>query len=475
MKSWKLTLSQLCRIHNNKTNDRLSNRFFVTIFGMIDVQNKTVTMMGLGVLGRGVNVAKYLLEHGVSKLIITDLKSAEHLNESIESLEVFNDRIEYVLERHRLQDFIETDLVVKSPGVPIGNKYIEAAIKNNVPVKMDASWCVSLLPAGVTTIGVTGTKGKSSVTHMLEHVLKVAGKPVFIGGNIRGQATLPLLDKINSGDYLVMELDSWQLQGFHDEKISPNISVFTNFMPDHLNYYQSMSEYYFDKSAIYQYQKKTDDLVLSISSYEALKKYNPEYFRNGRTAIVKSSIMPSDWQVQSPGDHNRLNAAQVYQVAKFLNLEDSVIKEGIETFKGVEGRLQKVMAINNIDFYNDTNATTPEATANSVKSFPNKKVILICGGVSKNFPSFKPIIDAINKYVTEVILFPGGVADAIEASLKVPISKADNMQEAVVTSYKLSLKYADSVVIMSPAGSSFGLFKNEYDRGDQFVEAVKSL
>jgi UDP-N-acetylmuramoylalanine--D-glutamate ligase len=443
---------------------------------MLDVTDKKITVMGLGVLGRGVNVCKYLLEKGVDKLIITDLKSADQLQPSIEQLNKHINKIEYVLGRHRIQDFTQTDVVVKAAGVPKDSKYIQAAKTAGVPIKMDSSWFATMLPEGVTIIGVTGTKGKSSVSHLIKHIIETAGKKVFLGGNILGQATLPLLDQVQSGDLIVLELDSWQLQGWHDEKISPDIAVFTNFMSDHLNYYQSMPEYFSDKLAIYAYQGTSDHLVLSVSSYEALEKYS-DTKPYAKTAIVKPSILMKDWHYTQPGEHNRLNAAMAYQVAKFLNINDDNIKQALGDFAGVSGRLERIDEVGDIDFYNDTNATTPDATAQSIKAIANKheKIIIICGGVSKGFTSFEVLIESINQYTSGAVLLPGGVANSIESDLEVPIYQADSMSTAVKTAVDLARANNSKSVLMSPAGSSFGLFKNEYDRGDQFVAAVRNL
>lgn len=441
----------------------------------MNVAGKTITLMGLGVLGRGVNVAKFLLQQG-AKLIITDLKTADQLQESIDELADYESQITYVLGGHRLEDFQETDVVVKAAGVPLQNKYIQAATEEGVPVKMDASWCVRELPPSVVTIGVTGTKGKSTVSHLIAYILEQDGKIVYLAGNVRGQATLPLLDHIKAGDYLVLELDSWQLQGFHDEKISPHIAVFTNFMPDHLNYYQGMPEYYFDKAAIYRYQTKKDYLVMTPSSYQAYRQ-----FGNGKplatTAIVKSNILNNDWHFSQPGEHNRLNAAQAYQVAKFLEISDEQIKTSLESFAGVAGRLELVTEQSGVHFYNDTNATTPEATAASIKAIADLygKPVVICGGVSKNFPSFSSLVTVLNTYAAAVVLLPGSIGDRIKPDLNVPIIEAQTMSAAVEQAREMAGRYQTKSIVMSPAGSSFGLFKNEYDRGDQFKSAVEDL
>src|SRR3989344_8818958 len=225
--------------------------------------NKKITMMGLGLLGRGVAVAKFLASCG-AVLTVTDLKIRKELAPSLLQLKKYKN-IRYVLGRHELKDFSNCHLVIKAAGVPLDSPYVKEAIKNKVPVEMEASLFAKLSEAKI--IGITGTRGKTTTAHVIYEILKKAGKKVFIGGNIRGGSTLPFISKFKGDCLVVLELDSWQLQGFGDSKISPNLAVFTTFYPDHLNYYKgSMKRYFDDKANILKYQKKGDFLILALSS-----------------------------------------------------------------------------------------------------------------------------------------------------------------------------------------------------------------
>ena len=233
-------------------------------------RNKKILIMGLGILGRGMNVARFLAESG-AKLTITDLKTKEALAASLKKLKKFKN-VKYVLGRHNLADFKNADMVIKAAGVPLDSVYIAEARKNNISVEMDAS-LFAKLAKGITIIGVTGTRGKSTVTHLIYEILKNAGKKVFLGGNIKGIANLPLLKKIKPGDIVVMELDSWQLQGFGEAKISPHIAVFTTFLADHLDYYNGdMEKYFVDKANIYRFQNKNDWLIARPAVAKLIKE-----------------------------------------------------------------------------------------------------------------------------------------------------------------------------------------------------------
>jgi len=222
-------------------------------------KGKRITILGLGLLGRGLGDVIFLAECGAD-LIVTDLKSEKELEPSLKKLRRFKN-IRYTLGRHDPADFRGRDFILKAAGVPLDSQFIAEARKENTPVEMDASLFIKLAPP-INFIGITGTRGKTTTTLLIFEILKAAEKKVYLGGNIKDAATLPLLAKVKKGDYIVAELDSWQLQGFHDSKISPNVAVFTTFFDDHLIYYKGDSEKYFrDKEAIFRYQKSGDTLI----------------------------------------------------------------------------------------------------------------------------------------------------------------------------------------------------------------------
>src|SRR3989338_927385 len=184
-------------------------------------KGKKITQMGLGLLGRGVGDAAFLAKCGAN-VLVTDLKSKKELAPSLKKLKKYKN-IKYVLDRHRLADFRNCDFVLKAAGVPLDSPYIAEAKKHGIPIEMDASLFFKLMPKGVTFIGVTGTRGKTTTVHLIYEILKRLNLKdkkgsTFLAGNIKDTATLPLLEKVGLGDFVVAELDSWQLQGFGDSK-----------------------------------------------------------------------------------------------------------------------------------------------------------------------------------------------------------------------------------------------------------------
>jgi UDP-N-acetylmuramoylalanine--D-glutamate ligase len=439
-------------------------------------RGEKITVMGLGILGRGLGYTKFLAECGAD-LIVTDLKSREQLKTSIKALEKFKN-IKFVLGKHSLEDFRNRDMVIKSAGVPLDSIYIKEARKNKIRVEMDVSLFIKTAPK-ITVVGVTGTRGKSMTTALIYEILSknLNGRKVYLGGNVRGVATLPLLKKVKEGDVLVCELDSWQLQGFGDSKISPNIAVFTSFMPDHMNYYKnSMRKYFFDKANIFKYQNKKDTLIIN----KEVKKLIKDKIKAKIILADKKSVNGFEFIV--PGEHQKQNLTYAVEVAKRFNIPVEKIKKTVREFSGLEGRLQYVKTIKGIKIYNDNNATTPEATIAGIKAFVDKpagvrhlqNIILICGGADKKL-LIKNLVSSINRHCKAILMLSGTGTDRLLAKhgLKIMNKKAKNLKEAIDLAVRIS-KSGD-IILFSPAFASFGQFNNEYERNDLFLSIIKKL
>lgn len=427
-------------------------------------KGKRITLMGLGLLGRGIGDARFLAGLGAD-LVVTDLKTESELTASLASLKEFSN-ITYHLGSHTLEDFKDRDMVIKAAGVPLDSPYINEAHKNGVPVYMStALFAKFAVEAGASIVGVTGTRGKSTVSHLIYHVLKQAGRPAHLGGNIRGLSTLETLPQIKPGDVVVMELDSWQLQGYGDLKISPHVAVFTNLLDDHLNYYKNNPEQYFwDKANIFTHQKPGDKLIVGAQVLGRIQNANPPI------APVVAPPIPADWKLQLLGEHNKENAALAALALRILGLNDAEIKRGLESFEPVEGRLQFVKEINGVKIYNDNNSTTPDATIAALKSF-DSKVILITGGADKGL-WLEDLAEEIKNKVSALILLPGTGTAKLKVYWHDRI-EVQNMKEAV--EHAMQYAHEGDVILFSPAFASFGLFTNEYERNDQFLAALKTL
>jgi UDP-N-acetylmuramoylalanine--D-glutamate ligase len=436
---------------------------------------KRVTLMGLGLLGRGVGDAEFLAPL-CKELVVTDKKTKEELEASLIRLQKFS-TIHYTLGAHRVEDFAETDMVIKAAGVPLDSPEIAAAKKAGVPVYMSTALFAKFArEAGAMLIAVTGTRGKSTTSALIYHALKAAGKPVHLGGNVRGLSTLAMIPEVKSGDICVLELDSWQLQGFGDLKLSPDIAVFTNLMPDHLNYYGGdMEKYFWDKANIFTHQPRREvgaptgasgktALIVGEQILSKIQSSNPP------VAPVVPPPLPKDWNLTIVGEHNRQNAALAALALRMAGLKEDEIRVGLQTFEAVEGRLQFVREVNGVKIYNDNNATTPEATIAALSAFDPEKTIIIAGGSDKNLPL--EVLAEKMKQCKKILLLAGGGTDKLKILLPDDLIY-QVMNDAVRDA--MAAAVPGDVILFSPGFASFGIFKNEYDRNDQFMAAVKAL
>jgi UDP-N-acetylmuramoylalanine--D-glutamate ligase len=428
-------------------------------------ENKKVTVMGLGLLGRGIGDTAFLAKNGAG-VIVTDKKTSEQLATSLDLLKEYTN-ITYVVGEHKTDDFENRDFILKAAGVPLDSEYIAHAVSKNVPVYMSAALVCDIvmkeLP-DVVIIGVTGTRGKSTTTEMIAYILRENGSRVHLGGNIRGLANLPLLDEIEDGDFLVLELDSWQLQGFGDMKISPHIAVFTSFMDDHMNYYKNDKELYFnDKANIYRNQHDGDILIASSQAASEI------IMRGEKVGI--SIPEQQHFDMKLIGEHNQVAAGLAYDVTSQCGLDDESIRASIASFAAVHGRLEDLgLFKNNVRVFNDNNATTSDAAIKAIESINTtytKKPIVITGGADKGL-----LINEYEKVLSEqtkaVVYLSGTGTDRLSLPKD---NQFEKLEDCIAKAFDLAEE--GDVILFSPAFASFSkYFNNEYERNDLFVKEI---
>ncbi len=461
----------------------------------MEFAHKKITLMGLGLLGRGLGDARFFAERG-AEVIVTDLKTEAELAPSVAALAGFSN-IAFHLGGHRMEDFENRDLIVRAPNAPLDSPFIARARERGIPVEMDAALFVKLCRerfgdaaasgGGITIAGVTGTRGKSTVTQLIYEMARAAetdlaaadknggesGGRVHLGGNVPDTATLPLIDAVRPGDTVILELDSWQLQGFAEDQLSPRIAAWTNFMPDHMNYYRGdMDRYFADKAAIARFQKPGDWFVAPRDIKERIET------RFG--ALAGNYAEPADlagWEVALPGDHNRADAAIAAAAADRLGIPQNIIAAVLRTFTGLPNRLERLGEKNGIVFYNDSNATTPQATiaALSTLSAAGRPIILIAGGSDKEL-DFDGLARAIPTQTKRLVLIRGSATEKLKLLLPAGIAPADEASD-MAAAFRAALAAAapGDTILLSPGATSFGVFKNEYDRGDQFRACFEHL
>ncbi|MCR4284220.1 MAG: UDP-N-acetylmuramoyl-L-alanine--D-glutamate ligase [Parcubacteria group bacterium] len=454
-------------------------------------KNKRVVVMGLGGYGDGSGISAALFFARVgARVLVTDLKKEEDLRHQIKKLNKFKN-IQYFFGGHREKDFQRADLIFQNPSVPDSSVYLKIARENNIPIIND--WSLFLDNNDNFLIGVTGSKGKSTTTSLVYEFIKKKNKAILCG-NI-GVSPLKYMDKIKKEDVVVAEFSSWLLRGLLPAKKSPNIAVITNLKSDHLDKYKSLEDYHNDKKIIFKFQGPQDFLILNKDDKESKKAgkgiksrifwFSKKHF-NGKDGIFiegrdivfkvdgKEEKVVKISDIQVPGDHNLENVLAGVCAAKIFGVKNSDIRMVLRDFKGVKDRLELVREIKGIKYYNDTTATNPDGAVSALKAFKEKKkrIILIAGGVDKNL-DYKEFAKTIKKEVKELIIFPGTATDKLLKEINVHHSVVHKMKEAVRLARSLSKK--GDIVLLSPGAASFGLFKNEFDRGKQFVREVRKL
>ena len=456
-----------------------------------DFKGKKITVLGLGLHGGGVGIVRFLAEAG-ARLTVTDLKSPEELQSSLEQLADIKE-VEYILGQHREEDFATADMVIKNPGVPWTNPYIQLALVNNVAVEIDSSLFFKLCKNKI--IGVTGTRGKTTTASLIYEILRVAGKnPLKVG--IGQVSVLDKLKELEEDSIVVFELSSWRLSALGRCGLSPAIAVLTNIFQDHLNYYRDMEEYLADKKYIYSGQKATDFCVVNWDSEKlrALEreigsqiiKYsqhsvdsqaravyvaNAAIYSNNKTSEEKIMDLA---EVKIKGVHNISNILASIGVAQALEINTQTIKKGILAFTGLPHRLEFVRELDGVKYYNDTAATSPDGAISSIRSF-SEPIVLIAGGSDKNL-DMKALAKVIRESVKKIILLKGEGTNKIANEWQnndVAYEIVDSMDAAVLRARAMAV--AGEVILLSPGAASFGIFQNEFDRGDKFRLAVNNL
>ncbi len=358
-------------------------------------------------------------------------------------------------------------IIIKSPGIPLSN------LKNYLKKEsiLTSQTNIFLEKYHQQTIGVTGTKGKSTTSTLIYKILKDNSLKTRLLGNI-GQPVLSFFNKIRKREILVYELSSHQLSL---AKISPHIAVLLNIYPEHLDYYSTFNDYLAAKRKITQYQTKNDYLV-----YDEKNKFASKIAQNSKAKTIplgslkiKSVLKKKDIPLKGKFNEKNLEAAII--VGKIIGLTKTEIVKALKTFKPLPHRLEFVGEYRGIKFYNDSLSTIPQATIEAIKAFPKVETVIL-GGYDRglNFQNLAKFI--LKSKVKNLIFFPDTGQKIWKEIQKIKTINyphsfwAKNMADAVKTCFR---ETKNGVCLLSPASASFNLFKNYKARGNLFKKYVK--
>ena len=404
--------------------------------------------------------------------------------------------VEFEEGKHDFDRILQSDLVIKSPGIPDKVAIIQKIKAAKIPIISEIEFAASYLPSDSKMIAITGSNGKTTTTSLLYHLLLTAGVNVAVGGNI-GNSFASLLTMPQKYDCYVLEISSFQLDDIRDFR--PDISLLLNITPDHLDRYDyDLAKYAAAKFRIIENQTASDTLIygaddLLISDFLAQKNTNPLVKKTAFSLEQKSedyvSFDPKEKQLvflkdrfsystdglQIKGRHNLYNTmAAVLAVLTFgPKIDKSLIAKGLDTFKSIEHRLESVRTIDGIEFINDSKATNIDATWYALDAM-TRPIIWMVGGQDKG-NDYSEILPLVKNKVKAIVCL-GADNSKIRAAFGTSISTIQESQVAK-TAVEKAFKLAESgdVVLLSPACASFDLFKNYKERGDLFKKAVREL
>lgn len=450
----------------------------------MDYRNKKVLVSGIA--KSGISAAILLKKLGAD-VIIQDIKQAENLGDEPEKLAKLG--IKLYLGKNP-DDIVENqDLIIVSPGIPCDLPFIKKAESLNIPVWSEVELAYTLCNCPV--IAVTGTNGKTTTTALIGEIVKNYISTSEIVGNIGIPFTEKVLN-LKENSYVIAEISSFQLEKINTFK--PKISTVLNITPDHLNRHKTIENYIAAKERIFENQDKNDYLILNFDDEACRKmkekaksnviffsrqtKLNYGVFADETSIYIKmdgydDKIIDID-EMKILGGHNVENAMAAIAVSACAGIPIDIIKKTLKEFKAVAHRIEYVTTINDIEFYNDSKGTNPDAAIKSIEAM-KRPIVLIGGGYNKG-SDFSQWVKTFEGKVKHLVVI-GEVSDLIIETAKAynfnNFDKVNTLKDAVELCY--SKAEPGDCVLLSPACASWDMFDNYEQRGDLFKEFVFNL
>lgn len=445
-------------------------------------QNKKILILGMA--RSGYEAAKYL-----SKLdnivVLNDGKEEKKQNEA-QVNELKSLGVELIFGSHPDQLLDSSfDYLIKNPGVPIDHKYVLKAKELGIEVINEVEMAYRMLPRDITLVGITGTNGKTTTTTLTYNILKEAFKErVHLAGNI-GYPLCSILDKLKKDDIIVMEVSCQQ--GENIKEFKPHIGLFTNIDQAHIDFMKTFEHYKEVKKRMFYNQTNEDIAILNMENEEVMKelkniksitKYfsskneiNGAYVKNGIIYYYDEEVMKVS-DIKIPGVHNLENCLGAMMIAKEFNVSNEIIDKVLSEFTGVEHRLEYVDTVNDVRYYNDTEATNIKCSQIALSSFSEPTTIIL-GGLerSQNFDDLIPFMNNVKN-----IIAIGQCRERVKEfgdKLSIPTYVYEKLEDGFKKSVEVTEK--GGIVLLSPASASWDQYKECEIRGAEFKKYVKDM
>lgn len=455
------------------------------------LRGRRVLLLGLGSREGGVGVARYLVTQG-AEVCVTDMRSAEQLAGPLADLDGLP--LHLHLGGHTTDDVDWADLIVRNPAVPADAPLLQYAALHGVPVEMEMTFFLRACVGPV--VGITGTKGKTSTTTLLWEMLRAWRADAVLAGNM-GRSALTQLPAITPQTPVALELSSFQLEALDAHHLAPHVAVITNVSPDHLDRYPDHAAYFATKAALARWQQPGDWLIVPADDptlHGALGQtaaqrvlvgaVDPALLESDATfgAIsVQDGCVVAHWgastidlgsvdNLPGSGEHVRQNALMAIAAALALGAPLDAIEAGLRNYRGVPHRFELVATVDGVAYINDSAATAPAAAVAAMRALAALRPVVIAGGSDKRLP-LDPFADALAEHASAIVLLEGTATPALQALLgtrRVANVHGPVGSMAAAVDLAASLVQSGSAVVLSPGTASFGMFRDEFDRGDQF-------
>lgn len=427
------------------------------------------TVFGLGRHNGGVAATQFLAAQG-ALLTVTDFAPANDLADSLSA--IANLPLAALrLGGHHEADFSGADLLVVNPAVRPDSRWVELAQTSGVRITSEIELLLERVPCPV--IGVTGSNGKSTTATMIAAILKAAGRKVWLGGNLE-HSLLGDLPRMTDDDWVVLELSSFQLFWLSTAGRLPEISVITNFTPNHLDWHPDLTHYAAAKQRLLA--AAPDARVVSPPGVAILGPAVPQSWRPIGPRLLPP-LVADVWipPLRIPGRHNRLNAACAATAARAAGCDDAAIRSALGNFSGLPHRLERIAEFAGRRFINDTQATTPEAAIAALEAIEGR-CWLLCGGADKG-ASFAELAGAVVARCAGAACY-GSVGAKIESAIRqrqpaFKCVRVDRLAEAVAWCWRNSI--AADTILLSPACASVDQYRDYRHRAEDFRVVVSQL
>jgi UDP-N-acetylmuramoylalanine--D-glutamate ligase len=447
----------------------------------LELRGKRVLAVGLA--RTGVATALFCAVRR-ARVTATDTRSESEIGDGVGKLREAGVTLE--LGGHRATTFLEQDLIIPSPGVPADEPHLQEARAKGVTIWSEIELAYRFLKGRL--IGITGSNGKTTTTSLVEHILKTAGMQTILAGNI-GTPLIGCVDAMTEETWTVLELSSFQLESI--ATFRPNIGVFLNLTPDHLDRHRTMEAYGAAKARLFENQTGDDAAILNADD-PATTPYAPSlprvYWFSRKQRVAQGAFVRGEeivfrqngkeetilklGEIPLAGAHNVENVLAAVAAARLAGASAAAIAKGVRSFAGVEHRLEFVSEIVGVRYYNDSKATNVDATLKALDAFPGR-ILIILGGKDKG--SDYTVLQKPLREKAILALLIGAAAEKIEKQItgSVALERAETLERAVETAAHAA--QPGDVVVLAPACASFDQFQNYEHRGRVFKDLVRHL